>query len=119
KVIRDFTHRLTEELAEAHASLLECYILAGANKPEDCAKSLKQHNIEIADAMHFLLELIIFAGYDDQLDRVFRALDTSSIYNLISEDNALKTILSVGAYHNFSEGLNNRGVGNYNIALEN
>lgn len=118
KVIRDFTHRLTEELAEAHASLLTCYILATTNQPEECAKTLKQHNLEIADAMHFLLELIIFTGYDEQLDRVFRALDNHSMANLIKEGNPLKTMLDIGAYMNFTEGLNNRGIANYNIVPE-
>jgi hypothetical protein len=99
--------------------MLLCFAHASANQPEEALEELRKHNTEIADAWHFLLELLIYLGYDERLSRVFRIMDVSQFNTLIDDDNALKSMLNIGAYLNFSDGLNNRGLGNYNIVGEN
>lgn len=52
-VIRDFAWRVTEELAESHEAFV---------KFEDTVLAKHQGLIELADAVHYLVELLIFAG---------------------------------------------------------
>ena len=69
KWIKDFAWRVTEELAEAW----EAWELAVAMKkekdivPEKTNMYMEHFHEELADALHFLVELSIIAGYDSNI----------------------------------------------------
>lgn len=53
KVMKDFAWRVVEELAESYE---------GSLKHDDDDVALQHRNEEMADALHFMVELLIFAG---------------------------------------------------------
>lgn len=113
KVIKDFIRRLTEELSEAHEAMCYAFEKMDNNQNGQAVQHLRDHNIEIADAWHFLLELIIFMGYDQSLEKCFQKMP-SFLHSMIG-DNHLQTILSLGGYYNFQEGLTTKSSGSFNI----
>lgn len=64
--IKDFTGRIIEELGEAHESYLEMLDMKNKGEPmEKLVPHLQNFNEEIADALHFWLELMIFSDYEE------------------------------------------------------
>lgn len=66
KWIKDFAWRVTEELAEA----FEAYEFANlqyTEEPEIAEEAILHFKEELADALHFLVELSIIAGYNEEI----------------------------------------------------
>jgi len=70
-LLKDFSARVTEELGEAFESLEQLYQYMGTVKdgwnppdvdPEKVLPSLYNFNEELADAIHFMVELMIYSG---------------------------------------------------------
>lgn len=64
-LIKDFIARVTEELGEAYESYLWLYNWARGDQAHDrdtAVQKLYNFNEEIADAIHFLVEALIFTG---------------------------------------------------------
>jgi hypothetical protein len=66
KVLREMCHRMIEELSEAFTEIVEVYELVSTNKPIDAQKALRKYNEEIADCQHFLCNLLLFSGIEDE-----------------------------------------------------
>lgn len=60
-LIKDFVGRIIEELGEAWESY-EIMMAMDKSKPELIIPHLQNYNEEVADALHFWLELLIFTG---------------------------------------------------------
>lgn len=81
KWIKDFAWRVTEELAEAFEAKLDRDRARNDNLLT-LADEFNTHYIEeIIDALHFLVELTIIAGYDADLPKLCTKIDTSKIDN--------------------------------------
>ena len=66
KWIKDFAWRVTEELAEA-IEALEFAKTQALEEPEIAEQAMQHFREELADALHFLVELSIIAGYNEQI----------------------------------------------------
>lgn len=108
-VIRDFTDRLIEEMAESFTAYLALLDTVTNNEPEKGVPALEEFNIEIADCTHFLLELLIFSDIDcNQLKKYFSDLSNSlpELSVVQWEDNLLQSFLHLGWLQNHLEGVN-------------
>lgn len=64
-IIKDFSARIIEELGEAFESYEIMTAMFHAGEPEsEMVPHLQNFNEEIADALHFWLELMIFSGFE-------------------------------------------------------
>lgn len=92
KWIKDFAWRVTEELAEA----FEAEELRHDSNAEIAEQANQHFKEELADALHFLVELTIIAGYDEKIVSefeshvLFKAEPWDVIYNLGMMCNTLK-----------------------------
>lgn len=122
KTIRHITGAFIEELSEAfteYEKLFEAINANSPNIPRDTKMTdyLAAMNEEIADSLHFFIELLIYANIDEGSIKAYYSrmlkeeLIPESIYN---ENNTLATILQVSIYSNNKSGHNQRG---YNVKL--
>jgi hypothetical protein len=66
KVLKGFVDCFIEECSEAYNELELMLVAASANKPEEAKEHLRRYNEEVADANHFLLEVLIYSGYESE-----------------------------------------------------
>lgn len=117
KLIKDFVRRVVEELAEAHETMSVIYTAMDSNDTTAASNLLDDHNMEIADTLHFLLETLIFMGYEDNLRRVFQTLP-DMLQGLCRNDNPLQSIFSLGGYCNFQQNLHTNRPGYFEIPMK-
>jgi len=123
-VIKSFVGRFTEELSEGYEVL--CEIANMTEQSHDITpkllQKLKDYNIEIADAFHFLLETMILAGFDERIntmvDNWVSANDTFA--GLHSEDEPFGTLMKIAGSINFGSGRGkySNGIGTFQIVTE-
>lgn len=63
-LIKDFSSRIVEELAEAHESYKEMISLQDNGRVDEMIPFLQNFNEEIADAIHFFIELLIYINIE-------------------------------------------------------
>lgn len=86
KWIKDFSWRVTEEITEA----LEAKKLLDPDSDElDTSQEYLHYTEEMIDALHFLTELTIIAGYDEKLF-------TGSVLPELTEDNEWEIVYQLG-----------------------
>jgi hypothetical protein len=65
KLMKDFLGRFLEELGEAFTEMVNAFECVNTNKPSSAQGHLVEYNIELADAWHFFLEILIYSGVDE------------------------------------------------------
>jgi hypothetical protein len=65
QLLKEFINNFLEETSEAFGELEQIIHYVTTNQVSFAREHLKLFNIEIADAWHFLLEFLVFAGYED------------------------------------------------------
>lgn len=91
KWIKDFAWRVTEELCEAEEARI--FMNATSKETEEYKEHHKHHLEELIDALHFLIELTIIAGYDKKIvasTNSHSVDDFDIVYNLGLMCNCLK-----------------------------
>ena len=122
KLLKEFIGRVVEELAEA----FECYdsLLMGrqVNKTRDELLPLvKDFNMEISDALHFFVELLIFSNIEPvDIQNYFDILlsDNDLSGSAYDSDNILTTSLFYGNYLNIQMGTPKFSYGGYQIYVQ-
>jgi len=98
KWIKDFSWRVTEEIAEAFEAknIMDSELFKRDEADFTLVEETQQHfKEELADALHFLVELTIIAGYDYKIPAENKTYNTNptpwkTIYNLGLMCNTLK-----------------------------
>jgi len=104
KLIKGFIHRITEELAESFQYILDVNMFANTNQVKQASLMLSEYNIEMADVWHFLLETLLYMGYEDKLEALVVDSNPHKEYsNLHSEDRPFKTFLNIAGAINYKE----------------
>jgi TRAP-type uncharacterized transport system substrate-binding protein len=67
KTMKEFVRRFIEELSEAYESIKKAYVCANVNQNKEAQTNLKKFNIEVADAWHFFLEILIYSDVDEDV----------------------------------------------------
>ena len=122
--IRDLMGRITEELVEAadkYEELSKAILSNQSLKPGELSEILAACNEEMADALHFFIELLIFVTIDENSIKAYyrKCLEENLIPESIYDDsNLLGTVLSYAIYCNNKMGLNLRGMNAKSIAPE-
>lgn len=107
KLLKSFAYRVIEELGEAYDHLAFAYGAISTNHGEEAQEAIILYNEEIADATHFLLELMIFSGINehDIYQWVMRfIIDNPKFDGLMTPINLLASFLNVGEYFNQQDG---------------
>lgn len=92
KLLKGFGMRFIEELSEAFSDLILTMQNATSNKQDNAHAHAKNFNEEIGDATCFLLELMLFAGVDEEMlkrwlaDKVQEKPELNSILQVQNED---------------------------------
>lgn len=102
--IKKEAHRFMEELAEAYGDLEEALDQASINQVDKAKKLTASYNEEIADALHFLLEVLIYSGMEDEyIDFVLmNLLNEKGLDNFSLPGNILGTFFKLGNYLNYT-----------------
>jgi hypothetical protein len=64
KVVKDFKERISSELSEAYEELMQIWIRENDNMEYSKWDALEAFNEEIADVLHFFIELLIYSGIE-------------------------------------------------------
>ena len=106
-LLKDFISRIIEELGEAFQEFEKLYILAlgGFENKLDAQQILSNFNEEIADALHFFLELLIYLNIGPQ-DLDSYAQHIMGDINLNLEEEPLDNLLKISRHHNNTIGRN-------------
>ncbi len=107
KLIKDFIRRYIEELAEAFQELQNAYDRISTNQLGSAKISVRDYNQEIADANHFLLEILIYVGIEvDELDIMIANLfKENNTANLHKPEDPITSLLNATAFYNHNQGL--------------
>lgn len=108
KVIKDFIRRFVEELCEAFTELREATEAMGRNDQSGARKFIAEYNLEIADANHFFLEILLYTGVDvDDLEQILEAYfhEYPHLINFYKVDSPIETLLILGDFYNQSQGI--------------
>lgn len=106
--IRKEIARYIVELSEAYEWVVSSYLLVSGNKGDDAKDSVRNYNMEIADTWHFLLEILVFCGYEAlQVDDLLRkfVVDNPRYGGLYEKNKPLKTLLKFANFDNQVEGI--------------
>jgi hypothetical protein len=109
KLLKDFVARFVEELSEAYEALNDELDFITTNNRSEAIKSLRKYNLEIADANHFLLEFLIFAGYgswqrvEDLVDLFVRKYE--QFQGLVVDERPIKSLLAIGGAINYKQAM--------------
>lgn len=105
KIIKNFTHRMIEELSEGYEKLEIALEAVSTNNQEKARQYIAEYNEELADAMHFLLEILIYCDidayfFDSHLEAVFEKLNMP---NLWVRNRPLTNLFRLGNFINTQE----------------
>lgn len=108
KLIKDFIRRFIEELCEAYECLYYASACVTTNKSDEARVHIVNYNQEIADAWHFLLEILIYCNVDEyKLDgAIERKFDENGLDALYRKDDPLQSLYNVGGFYNQGLGHN-------------
>lgn len=103
-IIKKFTGRFIEELSESYSELENALSNAQINNIEEAKQCVVRYNVEVADAWHFLLEIIIYSGYDvyniDGMLHKYISNNSGHLSNFYKENSPVETLLILGKYFN-------------------
>lgn len=103
KLMKDFIGRFIEELSEAYSELELVHENMDSNKPGQAQEHLIAYNLELADAWHFFLEILIYSGVNgDVLEEMCQAfIEEYPVYTgLYKPGQPLKFFMAVGEHLN-------------------
>jgi hypothetical protein len=106
KTMKEFVRRFIEELSEAYESIKKAYVCANVNQNKEAQTNLKKFNIEVADAWHFFLEILIYSDVDeDVMEELIKSFveDYSQFQAFYTEGRPFKFFLTLGNYLNMNE----------------
>lgn len=100
RLIKDFMYRMQAELCEAFDELIFANEYAGKNNPAQALDHIRNYNIEIADAFHFFLEILLYLGKEktisDLLDILLQDERYTRYKNLVNEERPFKSFMVIG-----------------------
>lgn len=102
KLIKSFVARYVEELAEAYEQLLSALGFISQNREREARERIILYNEEMADANHFLLEILLYCNMDEYLiDEHLEEFFTSrGMENLYTPLQTIKNLLLAGNFIN-------------------
>ena len=106
KLIRSFSDRIVEELAEAYLVHLQIFRSMSENDYHGIFEMVCKYNEELADALHFFVELLIYIGLDEgQITWFTNSLKRSEgpYEAFVVLDDPLKSLFQIGAAKNSIE----------------
>lgn len=122
KLIKNFGDRFIEELAEAYLDLNSAWQNANSNRPEEAQDNIDAYNKELGDAWHFLLEILIAIGWDeDTLEPLIKNYcQENAVEGLYKYGAPITTLLKVGSLQNNQDQtqFNPRDIGAFRIYPE-
>lgn len=107
ELLKKFTDRLVEELSEAYTQYLLAYHHVSANMREEAQEHIELFNEELADAWHFMLEILLVVGVDvyGVRDWITGKIHTDPIVEgILMPDNLLKGLLIYSGFLNQRDG---------------
>lgn len=108
KLLKDFVARFTEELSEAYEMLEEALRAITQNHKIEAIKRIRDFNLEVGDANHFLIEFLIYAGYgsSEHLEELLKKFirEEPIFTGQYSEGKVFKSLLGFGNLINFKAG---------------
>lgn len=108
KILKDFGYRFIEEIGEAFDDLATSLGHVSNNQPKEAMEFTKSYNLEVSDAWHFLLELLIYAGYTtwSDVDRLLSnyVRENEQWHGLYVDDNPFGSMFRIASAVNFKEG---------------
>lgn len=102
RLIKDFIRKYVEELSEAFQEMVHVLESASSNQLEKAKGYAEEFNMELADATHFLLEILIYSGLEEnEISNLTRnKMDLMGISNLYEEGNPLGSLFRLANYTN-------------------
>lgn len=103
KVLKDFAYRFIEELGEAYEVLALGYGAVSTNHTEEAQEYIRLYNEELADAWHFMVELLLYSGVgpDEIRQWMYRyGKDHEEFGNLMSRESILGGLLPFAEFKN-------------------
>lgn len=135
KTIKGFIYNIGEELGEANEAYEDSLISFENNLPSQGKELLVLHNEEVADVIHFVTELVILMGYDQNLPDLIRMHTPEPCLKMLPEGrDPFHMLLVMGDYYNFMDtwmgrsepkncfspnGINSLDIGNYRVSQYN
>lgn len=112
KLLKGFVQRYTEELSEAFDELEMAFEAMSENNQKGAQENIRNYNTEIADSMHFLLEILIYTGMEEEMimEKLCNQLNEHGYGNIIQEGDCLRTLIDTGVFLNNLAGYNKKGV---------
>lgn len=106
KIIKDFSDRFVEELAEAFQSVSDAYAFASVNQAKGAKELVIMFNDELGDAWCFMLELLLYSGIDhsEVQQYINNFVRDNEGYNLMTPDKPLNSLIWLCNYKNQIEG---------------
>lgn len=107
KLLKSFAYRVIEELGESYEHLYNAFGAISTNHGEEAQTYIDYYNEELADAWHFLLEMLIFSGVNEHDIKgwIVKFIYENPRYNsLLSSDNLLGGLLKYGEFKNQEDG---------------
>lgn len=98
KTIKNGIYWFIEELSEAYAETIEILNHASQNSLSVAYSHLEKYNEEIADVMHFLIELLIYSGIEnaEDVEKIIAIkIEENGFAGLIQHGNPLGTLFSI------------------------
>lgn len=115
KLLKDFAYRITEELAEASEVAEEVYHAHNTNNLKEAQENVLKFNEEIADALHFHIELLIYSniGIRELKDLTKELLFDNGIGNFYKDDNLTESIYDAASFYNLKHNNIKKSISNF------
>lgn len=112
KLLKGFVQRYIEELSEAFDELEMAFEAVSSNNKKAAKDNIYNYNIEIADSMHFLLEILIYVGMEEEMimEKLCNQLNEHGYGNIIQEGDCLRTLIDTGVFLNNLAGYNKKKI---------
>jgi dimeric dUTPase (all-alpha-NTP-PPase superfamily) len=106
KVVKDFKERIVGELSEAYGEIMSLWISENDNKEYNKLAALRSFNEEIADVLHFFIELLIYSDIDAYAIEQFfhRQVRDNPDYKSLLKDSTWLTIFAFAQASNLMQG---------------
>lgn len=100
-VLKDFSQRIVEELSEAYSDLELTFELASTNRALDAGRYKQQYIEEIADAWHFLLDFMLYAGITAEMMDQYISEKIKPYNEVKASSDAIDGALWLGHFTNY------------------
>lgn len=107
ELLKKFSDRLVEELSEAYGQYQLAYQHIASNMREEAKEHIENFNEELADAWHFMMELLLVSGVDEHGLRGWirgKIFSDPIVEGMLMPDNLLKGLLIYSGFLNQRDG---------------